>query len=161
MKNITLIAAIGKNNELGKDNNLLWRIKEDLKFFKENTIGKTILMGSKTFYSLPGLLPNRKHVVLTKQDLKIDPSVVILRSVEEALQYIESLNEEVMIIGGGQIYKEFIDYSNKLLITEIDDEKEADTFFPLIKKQVWKKEILSEHEENNIKYKHILYTRKN
>ena len=107
MKNITMIAAIGKNNELGKNNDLIWKFKEDMQFFKEQTMGKPMAMGYKTFYSLRGgkPLPGRKHIVLTSRNLEENPQITIVRSLEELLKYIEEYKEEVMIIGGASIYR--------------------------------------------------------
>ena len=158
--NITLIAAIGKNNELGKDNKLLWHIPEDLNFFKANTMNKKIIMGINTLNSLPKLLPGRKHIVLTHRNLELDPKILVFHSITELLEYIKSLNEEVMVIGGGQIYKQMIEYANKLIITKIDETKEADTFFPKINNNEWDRELLSEHEYKDIKYKHLIYKKK-
>ena len=158
--NITLIAAIGKNNELGKDNKLLWHIPEDLNFFKANTMNKKIIMGINTLNSLPKLLPGRKHIVLTHRNLVLDPDILVFHSITELLEYIKSLNEEVMVIGGGQIYKQMIEYANKLIITKIDETKEADTFFPKINNNEWDRELLSEHEYKDIKYKHLIYKKK-
>ena len=163
MKNITMIAAIGKNNELGKNNDLIWKFKEDMQFFKEQTMGKPMAMGYKTFYSLRGgkPLPGRKHIVLTSRNLEENPQIIIVRSLEELLKYIEEYKEEVMIIGGASIYKAMLEYADKLVLTEIDaEDKEADAFFPEFNKEEWNNEILSEHEENNIKYKHLVYKRK-
>jgi len=163
MKNITMIAAIGKNNELGKNNDLIWKFKEDMNFFKEQTMGKPMAMGYKTFYSLREgkPLPGRKHIILTSRNLEENDQIVIVRSLEELLNYIEKYKDEVMIIGGASIYKSMIDYANKLVLTEIDaEDKEADAFFPSFNEEDWFKEELSEHEENNIKYKHLVYTRK-
>ena len=92
--NITLIAAVGKNLELGKDNTLIWSIPEDLNFFRENTMGKTIVMGMNTLKSLPKLLPNRKHVVITRKNIELDSSIVVVHSIDELLSYIDSLDEE-------------------------------------------------------------------
>ena len=158
--NITLIAALGKNNELGKDNKLLWHIPEDLNFFKANTMNKKIIMGINTLNSLPKLLPGRKHIVLTHRNLELDPEILVFHSITELLEYIKSLNEEVMVIGGGQIYKQMIEYANKLIITKIDETKEADTFFPKINNNEWDRELLSEHEYKDIKYKHLIYKKK-
>ena len=163
MDNISMIAAIGKNNELGKNNDLIWRFKEDMNFFKEQTMGKPMAMGYKTFYSLRGgkPLPGRKHIVLTSRNLEENDQVVIVRSLEELLEYIETYKDEVMIIGGASIYKAMIDYADKLVLTEIDaEDKNADAYFPTFNEEYWLKEELSEHEENNIKYKHLVYKRK-
>lgn len=163
MKNVTMIAAIGKNNELGKNNDLIWRFKEDLNFFKEQTMGKPMAMGYKTFYSLRGgkPLPGRKHIVLTSRNLEENDQIKIVRSLEELINYIKEYGNEIMIIGGASIYKAMIDYADKLVLTEIDaEDKEADAYFPEFNKDEWNSEELSSHEENNIKYKHLVYTRK-
>ena len=161
MKNITMIAAIGQNNELGKNNDLIWHFKEDMKFFRNQTINKPILMGRKTLESLPKLLPKRKHIVLSRRSEGFPEEVLVINSKEEALKWIENYSDEVMIIGGASIYKEFLDYSEKLVLTEIEaSDKDADVFFPNFNKDEWNEETLSEHVENNIKYKHKIYTRK-
>ena len=157
--NITLIAAVGKNLELGINNTLIWSIPEDLKFFRDNTMGKTIVMGMNTLNSLPKLLPNRRHVVLTRKNIEID-SCIIVHSIEELLTYIESLDEEIMIIGGAQIYNQMIEYANKMLLTEIDDSCDADVYFPSFSMEDFDREVISEHEYNNIDYSHVVYTRK-
>jgi dihydrofolate reductase len=157
---ITIIAAIGKNRELGKDNKLIWHLKEDMQFFKDNTIGKKIIIGRKTLESLPHLLPGREHLVLTRNNLNID-GVKVFHSKEEILEYLEDIDEEVMVIGGSSIYKEFIDLADKMLITLIDKEyNDADTYFPIIDNNEWNKEILNNINENDINYEHVLYTRK-
>lgn len=160
MGNITLIAAIGKNRELGKNNDLIWSIPEDLKFFRDNTIGKNIVMGINTLNSLPKLLPNRKHIVLTHRDIKLDDSIVVVHSIDELLNYIESLDEEVMIIGGARVYSQMIEYANKMLLTEIDEEAIADVYFPEFLVDDWDREELSNNQYNGIKYNHVLYRRK-
>lgn len=162
MKNISMIAAVGKNLELGKNNKLIWPIKEDLQFFRSNTLNKPIIMGRKTLESLPRLLPKRKHIVLTtNKQLIADKSIQIYYNLEDVLNYIEKYKEEVMIIGGASIYKQFLEYANKLLLTEISaEDATADSFFPEFDRKEWEKEIISEQEENNLKYKHLVYTRK-
>lgn len=158
--NITLIAAVGKNRELGRDNDLIWSIPEDLKFFRDNTVGKPIVMGMNTLNSLPKLLPNRKHIVLTRRNVELDSEIVVVHSIEELLQYIESLDEEVMIIGGAQIYSQMIEYANKMLLTEIDDEEVADVYFPEFSLKDWDRDALSNHRYEDIEYSHVAYTRK-
>lgn len=158
--NLTIIAAIGKNNELGYNNNLIWKFKEDMNFFKENTINKKIVMGRKTLESLPKLLDNRTHLVITRKELN-DNRILTFNNIDSFLEYAEKLDEEIMVIGGASIYKELLPYSNKLLLTEIDDSSKADTYFPTINEDEWIRKELSTHEENNIKYKHVLYKKKN
>lgn len=158
--NITMIAAIGKNNELGKDNQLIWHLKEDLKFFKEQTINKPIVMGINTFNSLPGMLPKRKHIVLTSKNITLNDEITICHSIEEVLE-LSKKYDELMIIGGASIYKQFLKYANKLILTEIEaEDKEADTYFPEFNRNEWKAKVIAEHNENDIKYKHIIYTKK-
>lgn len=160
MRNITLIAAIGKNRELGYNNDLIWKIPDDLKFFRENTNGKYIVMGLNTFNSLPKLLPNRKHIVLTHRDIELDSSVVIFHSINELLSFIDMLDEEVMIIGGSMIYNQMIEYASQMLLTEIDDSMNADVYFPEFNFNEWDRELISVHNYNEIKYSHVLYRRK-
>ncbi len=161
MKNITMIAAVGKNLELGKDNKLIWHLKEDMKFFKEQTMGKPIVMGRKTLESLPKLLPGRKHIVLTRQNIDLNPEILVFHTKEEVLKYIEEYGKEVMIIGGASIYKEFLDVADKLVLTEINaEDKEADAYFPTFQKENWSCEVVGEIEEEKPSYKHLVYTRK-
>ena len=160
MNKITLIAAIGRNRELGYKNDLIWKIPEDLKFFRDNTMGKYIVMGINTLNSLPKLLPGRKHIVLTHREVNLDSSVIVLHSLEELLSYIKLLEEEVIIIGGASLYGQMIEYADKMLLTEIDSESIADAYFPEIIYDEWDREILSDNSYNDIKYKHVLYKRK-
>ena len=159
MKNITMIAAVGKNLELGKNNDLIWHFKEDMQFFKEQTMGKPIIMGMKTLESLPKLLPGRKHIVLTRQHKELDPEVLVVHSIDELLESIKGY-PEVMVIGGASVYKQMLDYSEKLILTEIEAEAEADVYFPSFDKTEWDSEVVGEHTENEISYKHLVYTRK-
>ena len=157
----SIIAAIGKNNELGKDNNLIWHLPNDLKFFKETTTGKTIIMGRRTFESLPRMLPNRRHIVLSSSE-DFPDEVTVYKTLEELLEDLKDKDEEMFIIGGASIYKTFIDYCDKMYLTIIDAEcKEADAYFPTFNESDWDKELLKENEDNGIKYKHVLYKRKN
>lgn len=161
MKNITMIAAIGKNNELGKNNDLIWRFHEDMKFFKAQTIDKPIVMGMNTFRSLPKLLPRRKHIVLTRKGRQNLPEeVIVVASIDELLKYIEEIGEEVMVIGGASIYSELLEYSTKLVLTEIEAEADADVYFPKFEKENYDQELVGEAEEEGIKFKHYIYTRK-
>lgn len=160
MKNLSLIVAIGKNGEIGKDNKLLCHIPEDLHFFKEKTMNKKIIMGSKTFYSLPNLLPNRHHIVLTKSNNQFPNEVEVFNNFDSLLNYIKNIDDEIVIIGGAMIYELFISYVNKMYITEIDKQFDADTFFPEIDYSNWDRKVLSKHIYENVKYNHVEYTRK-
>lgn len=160
MKNVTLIAAIGNNRELGKDNKLIWNIPDDLKFFRDNTMGKYIVMGMNTLNSLPKLLPGRKHIVLTHKNVNLDSSVIVFHNIDDLLRYIETLDEEVMVIGGAMIYKQMIEYADKMLLTEINDSKDADAYFPEFSLKDWNRDVLSNHKYAGLKYSHVVYTRK-
>lgn len=155
----TIIAAIGKNRELGRDNKLLWSLKGDLKFFKEKTTNHTIIMGRKTFESLGRLLPNRKHVVISSSN-NFPEEVDVYNNIESLLSHYKDTSEELFIIGGAKIYSEFIDYATKMYLTLVDGEFDADVYFPMFDESVWTKTVLSENEENGLKYKHVLYEKK-
>ncbi len=160
MDNLNLIAAIGKNNELGINNTLIWHLPSDLKYFKKITSGKTIIMGRKCFESLPGLLPNRKHIILTNnRDYKAD-GALIYHSIDEVLDYIKNTKEECFIIGGALIYELFLPYCKKLYLTEINAESKADVYFPNFDKELYEKEEIEELNENGINYKFVIYTRR-
>ena len=160
MNKITLIAAIGKNRELGYNNDLIWKIPEDLKFFKDNTMGKYIVMGMNTFNSLPKLLPGRKHIVLTSKNVDLGEKVLIIHGINELVQYVDTMDSEVMIIGGASIYSQMIEYADRMLLTEIDDEATADVYFPEFSMEDWDRELISSHNYNDIEYSHVEYTRK-
>lgn len=157
MKNCSLIVAIGKNNEIGKDNQLIWHFTEDLKFFKKMTMNKTIIMGRKTFESLPNILPNRKHIILTKNKNYQINNILVMHSKKEVIDYIKSTEEECFIIGGESIYKEFLPECYTLYITEIDKTYSADTFFPKFNKHLYHKKIIGTNEEKGVKYSFVKY----
>ena len=124
---ISIIVAYDKNKAIGKDNKLCWKQSADLKRFKELTTGKTVVMGRKTFESIGRPLPNRRNIVLTRQDIQIE-EVEIIKSIED----IKNIKEDIFIIGGGEIYKSFLILADRIFVTEIDCEIEADTWFPKI-----------------------------
>ena len=153
---ISIIAAVGRNLELGKKNDLIWHFKQDMKFFKETTLGHTVIMGRKTFESLPKALPNRLNVVITSDKGYNAENAVVVSSVEEALKYCE--NDESFILGGGMIYKELLPYADKLYLTEIEDScEDADTFFPSFDKEKYNRTVLKSLYENSIAFSHIIY----
>ena len=155
---ISIIAAIGKNNELGKDNNLIWHIKGDLAHFKELTMHKKIVMGASTYKSLPKKLEGREYIILSKSLSNI-PDAVVYQSFDDLLAYLNTIDEEVMIIGGASIYKLFLPYADRLYLTEIDAEAQADAYFPSFDKKQYKKRIIKEENSEDIKYKFVLYER--
>ena len=158
---ISLIAAIGKNNELGKGNTLLWHMPADMKFFRDTTRGHAVIMGRKTFESLPGVLPNRRNVVITRDKSYLRDGVDVVHSLEEALNLFKGKNEEIFIIGGAEIYKQSMSIADRLYITHIDaEEKDADAFFPEIIPIVWNEVSHEEHEadeKNKFAYTFSIY----
>ena len=157
---LSLIAAIGKNNELGKNNDLIWHLPGDLKFFKETTMNKTVIMGYNTYLSLPRKLPNRKYIVLSLEDKNLGEDIEVYNDINILKEALQQKEEEMFIIGGASMYKQFLDDCENLYLTEIDAESEADVYFPLFDKTKYTREIIGENEDNNIKYKHIIYRRK-
>ena len=155
---ISMIAAVGKNLELGKNNDLIWHFKEDMKFFKETTMGHPVIMGRKTFESLPKALPGRKNIVISaNSEYKADGAEVVA-SVEEAIKLAEAENTEAFVIGGGRIYTEFLPYADNLYLTEIDAEcPDADTYFPEFNKSDYIKEIANFYDVNGTEFYHVIY----
>ena len=155
---ISIIAAIGKNNELGKDNDLIWHIKGDLAHFKELTMHKKIVMGASTYKSLPKKLEGREYIILSKSLSNI-PDAVVYQNFDDLLAYLNTLDEEIMIIGGASIYKLFLPYAEVLYLTEIEEESNADVYFPEFDKKDFTKTLSEEHVDDNIKYKFVTYVR--
>ncbi|MGL5087192.1 MAG: dihydrofolate reductase [Clostridium sp.] len=157
---LSIIVATARNNVIGGDNKLLWHISEDLKRFKEITTGKTIIMGRKTFESLPGILPNRKHVVLTRdKNFKVDSKMVeVIHNLDEIVSTYSQSDNEAFIIGGGQIYESALPFAQKLYLTKIKKDFAGDTKFPLINKAEWTIEYTSEEKidpKNELKFEFI------
>lgn len=136
---LSIIVATAQNNAIGKDNSLLWHISEDLKRFKEITSGNKILMGRKTFESLPGILPNRPHIVLTRDmNFSVDSDkVTVIHNLDEVISNYKNSDEEIFIIGGGEIYNLLMPYADKLYLTKVKKDFNADTFFPQINMNKW------------------------
>lgn len=161
---LSIVVAKAKNNIIGKDNKLLWHLPEDLKRFKQLTTGHVIIMGRKTFKSLGRVLPNRKHVIFSKNpDFKVDdPNVEIINSMLQIQEYIEN-EEENFVIGGAMIYNLLMPYVKKMYVTEIDKDFDGDTFFPKIQENLWKEvkrekgniDGLSEFEYDYVEYERI------
>jgi dihydrofolate reductase len=130
---LSMIVAIGKNREIGKNNNLLWHISEDLKNFKSITTGRPIIMGRKTFESLGRPLPKRENIVLTRDESYHPEGTTVFHDIDSMMSYLNQLdNDEAIIIGGGVIYETFLPKIDRLYLTTVDWEGEADTFFPEI-----------------------------
>lgn len=150
---ISLIAAIGKNNELGKSNTLLWHLPADMKHFKEITTLHPVIMGRKTFESIGKPLPNRRNIVITRNVNYKKEGVELVYSLNEALDLFPDQNEEIFIIGGAELYRQTMPVADKLYITHVDaEDKDADAFFPEIIPIVWNEVSHIEHEidEKNI-----------
>ena len=144
-KSIIIIVAASENNAIGKDNKLIWSLPNDLKRFKKLTSGHCIIMGRKTFDSFPGLLPNRKHIVISRNKNNSFPEeVTVVSNFEDAIKETGD-DENPFIIGGGQIYKLAMDLVDKIELTRVHEEFKADTFFPIIDESKW--ELI--HEEFN------------
>lgn len=134
---VTIIVAAAKNNAIGKDNDLLWHLPIDFKRFKKLTTGHHIIMGRKTFESLPGMLPNRTHVIITRQKDYTQKNCVIVHSLAEAIKYCHT-DDQPFIIGGGEIYKQGMEIADCLEITRVHESfKNADTYFPEIDLNQW------------------------
>ena len=152
----SIIVAIGKNREIGKENKLLWHIPEDLKNFKKITTDKTVIMGRKTFESIGKPLPNRKNIVLSKngdKELIKEKGIEIYKNLEDLIRDYKNSQEEIFIIGGEQIYKEFLqkEQVSRLYISYIDfSDSEADAYFPEIDYENWK--ITEEKKYDNWKF---------
>lgn len=124
---ITLIAAMASNRVIGKDNKLIWHIPEDLQHFKETTLGSTVVMGRKTFESLPGILPDRQHVVLTRGEYNAPQGVEVVNNLEQVLS---RKDKHIFIMGGEEIYRLFLPIADSINLTEVLKEFEGDTMFP-------------------------------
>ena len=156
---LSIIAAVGENGELGKNNALLWRLEGDLPFFKRVTMGKSVIMGRKTFCSLPKALPGRKNIVITRAAALNAPGAVCVPSPEAALKLCEG-EEEVFVIGGGQIYAALLPVADRLYLTEARaSDSTADTYFPAFDKARFARTVLDEGG-GEVKYEHVLYERK-
>ena len=161
-KKITMIAAAAENNALGKENDLVWHLPDDFKRFKQLTSGHYIIMGRKTFESFPKLLPNRTHVVITRnQDYKAEGAIVV-DSIDKALQ-AASPDPSPFIIGGGEIYTMGLDYADYIELTRVHGEFEADTFFPEIDLSKWeliKEEFHDTDEKHKYPFTYLTYKKR-
>lgn len=148
---LILVAAAAENNALGKDNIMLWHLPDDFKHFKNLTSNHYIIMGRKTFESFPKPLPNRTHIIITRQaDYKAPDGCVVVTSLEEALAIVKE-QAEVFVIGGGEIYKLALPYADRIELTRVHTTLEADAFFPEFSLEEWK---LMKEEFHDIDEKH-------
>lgn len=166
MTRLIEIAAVGSRGELGLNGDMPWgrSLKQDLKFFKEQTKGHPVLMGRKTWQSLPGALPGRANIVITRGVID-NPKALTFSTLEEGLAALkqieeESGNDKAFIIGGGSVYAAMIDKCDELLLTEIESTFDADTWFPAFNRDDFERKVLDTIEENGFTYSHVRYVRK-
>lgn len=161
---ISIIVAKAKNDVIGKDNQLVWKLSTDLKLFKKLTTGHHIIMGRKTYESVGRPLPNRTSVVITRnKDFSLPEGHVIAYSLEEAIKICIGRHlDEVFIIGGAEIYKQAMKFADELLVTQVDAYPEGDVFFPKIDPKIWQM-VSSEHYEkdqnNQYSFDFVVYKR--
>ena len=159
---MNIIVAIDENNGIGKNNNLLTHIPEDLKFFKQKTINSVVIMGRKTLESFPNKKPlkDRVNIVITSDKNYNIEGAIIVHSLDEAIEEANKYNKEIFVIGGASVYKQFLPFANTLYITQIYEKFDADTFFPKIDKDKWKIENIDEIKEHNgIKFQFKKYSK--
>ncbi len=158
---ITIIAAIGKNRELGKDNDLIWHLPNDLKRFKKVTSGHDVIMGRKTFESLGKPLPNRTNIIITRNGDFEATGCIIVNSLEDALKVCNDANP--FILGGAEIYSQAIKIADILDLTLVDAKLEADVFFPVIDTSIWKetaRQDFKADEKHQYGYSFVTYRKK-
>jgi len=135
---VSLIAAVAENLVIGKDNDLIWNLPDDMKHFKDTTSGHYIVMGRKNFDSMRRALPNRTNIVITRQKDYEAPGAVVTHSLKEALDYAEANGqEETFVIGGGEIYAQALSLADKLYITSVHASFDGDTYFPEVDYSQW------------------------
>lgn len=159
---IIMIAAAAENNALGKNNDLVWHLPDDFKRFKKLTSGHHIIMGRKTFESFPKLLPNRTHIIITRQKDYQPQHCIVVDSIEKALEFIPE-EDDVFIIGGGEIYKQALDYTDVIELTRVHASFDADTFFPDINPDQWllvNEEYHPKDEKHLVDFTYQTYIRK-
>ncbi|MBE7641025.1 dihydrofolate reductase [Salegentibacter sp. BLCTC] len=159
---ITMIAAAAENNALGKDRDLVWHLPDDFKRFKKLTTGHHIIMGRKTFESFPKPLPNRTHIVITRNDNYLKKDAIITSSLEKALEFAK-IDPQPFIIGGGEIYKLGMEVADKIELTRVHGTFEADTFFPEIDEKKWKliaEEFHPKDEKHDYAFTYLTYVRR-
>ena len=159
---LTIIVAVAENNAIGKDNKLIWHLSDDLKRFKSLTNGHHIIMGRKTFESFPNPLPNRTHVVITRQsNYKAPSGVIVVNTLVDAIEVAKN-DYRPFIIGGGEIYKQALEFADRIEITRVHDSFDADTYFPEISPNIWKetfREFHSKDDKNEYDFTFITYVR--
>lgn len=154
----SIIAAIGKNRELGKNNQLIFHIKEDMKFFRNTTDGHKIVMGRKTWESLPDKLKNRENIVISRHP--VEGADYTITDLDSFIAQNQDTEEEIFIIGGGMVYATFLNHAKNLYLTEVDTSADADTFFPKFDKSAYTKTIIKKGSQNDLTYTFAKYIKK-
>jgi len=161
MTNLSIIVATAQNRAIGKNNQLLWHLPADLKHFKQITSGYTVIMGRKTYDSIGKPLPNRRNIIITRQELQL-PGCEMVKSVNEALALCSN-EPEVFIIGGAQIYEQALPLTQRIYLTEVEASFDADAFFPEINPKEWQETERENHapdEKNKLPYTFITLERR-
>ena len=159
---VTIIAAIAANNALGKDNQLIWHLPADLKRFKKTTLNHAVIMGRKTYESLGKPLPNRTNILITRDKNYKAEGCLVVNSLNEALKVAAEVDENPFILGGAEIYKQAMPLTDKLDITFVHHQFDADVFFPEIDKTIWKetsRENFEADENNKYDYSFVTFER--
>lgn len=159
---ISLVAAVSKNNVIGNKGKLPWHLPADMHHFRELTMGKPVIMGRKTFESIGKPLEGRESIVMTSDPNYQAEGRVVVHSIEEALKAAEG-NEEVVIIGGGKIYEEFLPQADRIYLTEIHQDFEGDTYFPEFDQNEWQetsRQDFEADEKNQFAYSFLTLERK-
>lgn len=155
----SLIAAIGKNRELGRGGELIFHLRDDMKFFRETTDGHKIVMGRKTWESLPGKLKNRTNIVISRHD--VEGADEHISDLPQFIDKNKDTDEEIFIIGGGMVYFEFLKHAKNLYLTEVDaSADDADTFFPAFDKSDYSSKIIKKGKEDDLDYSIVQYIKK-
>lgn len=161
---VSLIAAVARDGAIGRDNNLIWHLKDDLRLFKETTRGHTVVMGRKSFEAIGRPLPQRRNIVITRKFDYKPEGVEIMHSVSEVLAAFEESGEELFILGGGEIYQQTIGQADRLYITHVEAEfPDADTHFPSYDLQEWvllEEQVFEADERNEFGFRFCCYERK-
>lgn len=160
---LSFIVAMDQNNAIGYQNKMPWYLPNDFKFFKETTIGHTIIMGRKTFESIGRVLPDRKHIVVSKQANDFPAEVEAVTDLSVIAERYKNTDEEVFIIGGGNIFKQLMDQADRLYVTRIMESFQGDVFFPEINKDTWAETSCEKglkDDKNPYDYYFIQYDRK-
>ncbi len=155
---LSLIAAIGQNRELGHNNQLPWHLSADLKYFREQTKGKPVIMGRKTYESIGRPLPLRENIIISRNPNYKAEGCHSCTSLAEAIKLAKSFtDDEIMVIGGGQIYTEALNVADRLYITEVKKSVEADAFFPEFDTSIWQEKSRTPQQEAETEFDFVIY----